>query len=100
RVLNVAEARENVGTPMVQQSGIQCYNFKEYGHVARECQKPKRANDAAYHKEKMLLCKQEEAGLRLRAKQVVWRDDTDDELGIRSTLSVHGINSRGYSRCC
>nr|GEW65820.1 hypothetical protein [Tanacetum cinerariifolium] len=25
-------------------------------HVARECQKPKKANDAAYHREKMLLC--------------------------------------------
>nr|GFD42223.1 retrotransposon protein, putative, unclassified [Tanacetum cinerariifolium] len=47
---------------MVQKSGIQCYNCKEYGHVVRECQKPKRAKDAAYHREKMLLCKQEEAG--------------------------------------
>nr|GFC20545.1 hypothetical protein [Tanacetum cinerariifolium] len=27
----------------------------EFGHVARECQKPKRAKDAAYHREKMLL---------------------------------------------
>ncbi|GJQ90812.1 hypothetical protein Tco_0001951 [Tanacetum coccineum] len=34
-------------------------------HVARECQKPKRAKDAAYHKEKMLLCKQEEVGIQL-----------------------------------
>ncbi|GKG51373.1 gag-pol polyprotein, partial [Tanacetum coccineum] len=57
RVVNVARARENVGTPVVQQSGIQCYNCKEYGHVAKKCQKPKRAMDAAYHKEKMLLCK-------------------------------------------
>nr|GFD43372.1 hypothetical protein [Tanacetum cinerariifolium] len=40
---------------MVQKSGIQCYNCKEYGNVARECQKPKRAKDAAYHREKMLL---------------------------------------------
>ncbi|GKF20719.1 reverse transcriptase domain-containing protein [Tanacetum coccineum] len=62
RAVNVAEVRQNVGTPVVQQSGIQCYNFKEYGHVARECQKLKRAKDATYHKEKMLLCKQEEAG--------------------------------------
>ncbi|GKA63251.1 integrase, catalytic region, zinc finger, CCHC-type containing protein, partial [Tanacetum coccineum] len=63
RAVNVAGARENVGTPVVQKSGIQCYNCKEYGHVSRECQKPKRVKDAAYHKEKMLLCKQEEAGI-------------------------------------
>nr|GEY44521.1 hypothetical protein [Tanacetum cinerariifolium] len=56
---NVDGARETVGSSMVQKSGIQCYNCKEYGYVARECQKPKRAKDAAYHREKMLLCKQE-----------------------------------------
>ncbi|GJR89844.1 retrovirus-related pol polyprotein from transposon TNT 1-94 [Tanacetum coccineum] len=80
RVVNVAGARENVGTQVVQKSGIQCYNCKEYEHVARECQKPKRAKDAACHKEKMLLCKQEEAGIRLSVEQADWRDDTDDEL--------------------
>nr|GEX34212.1 hypothetical protein [Tanacetum cinerariifolium] len=79
RLGNVDEARENVGTTMVQKSGIQCYNCKEYGHVARECQKPKRAKDAAYHKEKMLLCKQDEAGFQLNAGKVNWKDDTDDE---------------------
>nr|GEY97479.1 hypothetical protein [Tanacetum cinerariifolium] len=47
--------------------------------VARECQKPKRVKDAAYHKEKMLLCKQEEAGFQLSAEQADWRDVTDDE---------------------
>ncbi|GJU02190.1 integrase, catalytic region, zinc finger, CCHC-type containing protein [Tanacetum coccineum] len=40
-------------TPVVQKSGIQCYNCKEYGHVSRECHKPKRVKDAAYHKEKI-----------------------------------------------
>nr|GEW04878.1 putative reverse transcriptase domain-containing protein [Tanacetum cinerariifolium] len=44
-----------------------------------ECLKPKRANDAAYHKEKMLLCKQKEARVQLNAEQVYWKDDTDDE---------------------
>ncbi|GKC63717.1 retrovirus-related pol polyprotein from transposon TNT 1-94 [Tanacetum coccineum] len=74
RAVNVAGARENVGTPVVQKSGIQCYNCKEYGHVSRECQKPKREKDAAYHKEKMLLCKQEEAGVQLNAeKKLDWK---------------------------
>nr|GEZ87858.1 hypothetical protein [Tanacetum cinerariifolium] len=75
----VAGARDIIGSSMVQKSGIQCYNCKEYGHVARECQKSKRAKDAAYHWEKMLLCKQEEAGIQLNVEQADWKDDTDDE---------------------
>nr|GFB71664.1 Gag-Pol polyprotein [Tanacetum cinerariifolium] len=51
----VAGARETVGSSMMQKSRIQCYNCKEYRHVARECQKPKREKDAAYYREKMLL---------------------------------------------
>nr|GEX76061.1 hypothetical protein [Tanacetum cinerariifolium] len=75
----VAGDRENVGTQVVQNSRIQCYNCKEFRHVSRECQKPKRAKDATYHKEKILLCKQEEARVQLNVEQVDWKDDTDDE---------------------
>ncbi|GJT83777.1 retrovirus-related pol polyprotein from transposon TNT 1-94 [Tanacetum coccineum] len=35
--------------------------------------------NVAYHKEKMLLCKQEEVGIQLISEQADWRDDTDDE---------------------
>nr|GEX02035.1 ribonuclease H-like domain-containing protein [Tanacetum cinerariifolium] len=49
------------------------------GQIIWECQKPKRAKDAAYHREKMLLCKQEESGIQLHAEQADWKDDTDDE---------------------
>nr|GEZ05479.1 hypothetical protein [Tanacetum cinerariifolium] len=79
RLGNVAGARETVGSTVVQKSGIQCYNCKEFGHVARKCHKPKKVKDAAYHREKMLVCKQEEAGIQLNAEQADWRDDTDDE---------------------
>ncbi|GJU75871.1 integrase, catalytic region, zinc finger, CCHC-type containing protein [Tanacetum coccineum] len=78
-VVNVTGAKETVSTQVVQQSEIQCYNCKEFGHVVRECQKPKRAKDEVYHKEKMLLCKKGEAGIQLSAEQVDWKDDTDDE---------------------
>nr|GFD08901.1 hypothetical protein [Tanacetum cinerariifolium] len=33
----VVGARETLGSSMVQKSEIQCYNCKEFGHVAREC---------------------------------------------------------------
>nr|GFA65362.1 hypothetical protein [Tanacetum cinerariifolium] len=56
------------------------YESQRSGNVvgARET-KPKRAKDAAYHREKMLLCKQEEAGIQLNAEQADWKDDIDDE---------------------
>nr|GFB92364.1 hypothetical protein [Tanacetum cinerariifolium] len=56
------------------------YEGQRSGTVAgaRET-KPKRAKDAAYHREKMLLCTQEEAGIQLNAEQADWKDDTDDE---------------------
>ncbi|GJU87800.1 retrovirus-related pol polyprotein from transposon TNT 1-94 [Tanacetum coccineum] len=37
-----------------------CFNYKEFGHFAKECRKPKRVKDSTYHKQKMLLCKQAE----------------------------------------
>nr|GEW52968.1 hypothetical protein [Tanacetum cinerariifolium] len=58
RVVNVVRAKDN---------------------VARECQKPKWAKDAAYHKEKILLCKQEETRFQLNADQADWTYDTYDE---------------------
>nr|GEY11100.1 hypothetical protein [Tanacetum cinerariifolium] len=50
RTVNVARARENVGSPVVQQSGIQCFNY-----VA-------------------------EQGVLLQAEQYDWLADTDEEV--------------------
>nr|GEV19051.1 copia protein [Tanacetum cinerariifolium] len=80
RTMNVAGAKENVGSPVVQQSGIQCFYYKEFCHFAKECRKPKRVKDFAYHKEKMLLCKQAEKGVPLQAEQYDWLADTDEEI--------------------
>nr|GEU57601.1 hypothetical protein [Tanacetum cinerariifolium] len=80
RTTNVDGARENVGSPVVQQSGIKCFNCKEFGHFAKDCRKPKRVKDSAYHKEKMLLCKQAEKGVPLQAEQYDWLEYTDEEI--------------------
>nr|GFC99067.1 hypothetical protein [Tanacetum cinerariifolium] len=74
RTVNVAAGRKKVGSTIVQKSGIQCFNYKEYGHFAKECRKLKRVKDFAYHKEKMLLCKQVEQGVPLNTCLV----ETDD----------------------
>nr|GEZ16536.1 hypothetical protein [Tanacetum cinerariifolium] len=78
--MNVAGARENVCSPVVQQFGIQGFNYKEFGHFAKECRKPKRVKDFAYHKEKMLLCKQAEKGVPLQAEKYDLLADTDEEI--------------------
>nr|GFA13446.1 ribonuclease H-like domain-containing protein [Tanacetum cinerariifolium] len=89
RIGNVTVARENVGSSVVHKFGIQCYNRKEFWHVARECQKSKKENDATYHREKMLLYMQEKAGIQLNAKQADWRDDTDDDELEDQELEAH-----------
>ncbi|GJS00426.1 retrovirus-related pol polyprotein from transposon TNT 1-94 [Tanacetum coccineum] len=77
---DVARARETVGGHVVQQSGIQCFNCKEFGHFAKECKKPKRVKDSTYHKEKDVLCKQAEKCVQLQVEQSDWLADTDEEI--------------------
>ncbi|GKG26086.1 hypothetical protein Tco_0399232 [Tanacetum coccineum] len=78
--MTVVGAREIVGSPVVQQTGIQCFNCKGFGHYAKECKKPKRVKDYLYHKEKMMMCKQAEHGVPLQAEQADWLVDTDEEI--------------------
>nr|GEY41191.1 retrovirus-related Pol polyprotein from transposon TNT 1-94 [Tanacetum cinerariifolium] len=58
KTVTVVGVRETVGSQVMQEMIIQCFNCKEFRHFAKECRKPKRAKDYTYHKEKMLLYKQ------------------------------------------
>ncbi|GJW55401.1 integrase, catalytic region, zinc finger, CCHC-type containing protein, partial [Tanacetum coccineum] len=80
KTMTVARTRETVGSPVVQQTGIQCFNCKGFGHYAKECRKPKRVKDYMYHKEKMMMCKQAEQGVPLQVEQADWLADTDEEI--------------------
>nr|GEY46904.1 hypothetical protein [Tanacetum cinerariifolium] len=50
------------------------------GAREKECRKSKKVKDSAYHKENMLLCKQAEQGVPLKAEQYDWLADTDEEV--------------------
>ncbi|GKD42873.1 retrovirus-related pol polyprotein from transposon TNT 1-94 [Tanacetum coccineum] len=78
--------------------GIGYDNQREYGHVSRECRKPKQVKDAAYHKEKMLLCKQEEAVVQLNAEQVT-PDPVDNSGPIFDDEPMHKVqdNNDNYN---
>ncbi|GJX11880.1 opie1 putative pol protein [Tanacetum coccineum] len=80
RTMTVVGAKETVGSQLVQQTGIQCFNCKEFCHFAKECRKLKRVKDYSYHKEKMLMCKQAEKGVPLQVEQVDWLANTDEEI--------------------
>nr|GEW64474.1 hypothetical protein [Tanacetum cinerariifolium] len=73
-------ASEKDSNQVVQQTGIQCFNCKEFGHFTKECRKLKRVKDYTYHKEKMLLCKQADKCVPLQAEQADWLEDTDEEI--------------------
>ncbi|GJY52741.1 retrovirus-related pol polyprotein from transposon TNT 1-94 [Tanacetum coccineum] len=48
--------------------------------IVAGARKPKRVKDYAYHKEKMMMCKQAEQGVPLQAEQADWLEDTDEEI--------------------
>ncbi|GJX43795.1 retrovirus-related pol polyprotein from transposon TNT 1-94 [Tanacetum coccineum] len=75
-----SESASEEGSQVVQQSRIQCFNCKEFGHFSKECKKPKRVKDSTYQKEKMLSYKQAEKGVPLQAEQSDWLAYTDEEI--------------------
>nr|GEW66097.1 retrovirus-related Pol polyprotein from transposon TNT 1-94 [Tanacetum cinerariifolium] len=92
RIGNVDGARETVGSTVVQKSEIQCYNCKEFWHVARECQKMKRAKDVAYHRERMLLYVADSGPIF--DDEPVQKVSNDDHYNVFAMESVHPEQSK------
>nr|GFA68030.1 hypothetical protein [Tanacetum cinerariifolium] len=97
--MNVAGARENVGSLVVQQSEIQCFDCKEFSHFAKECRKPKRVKDSAYHKEKMLLCKQAEKDSDTDSEPLE-KVQNDNRYNVFANELQHSEQSESISNTC
>ncbi|GJR12122.1 retrovirus-related pol polyprotein from transposon TNT 1-94 [Tanacetum coccineum] len=55
------------------------HTARNMGNLSKGMSETKTSKGSAYHKEKMLLCKQEEARVQLNAEQADLKDDTDDD---------------------
>nr|GEZ96312.1 hypothetical protein [Tanacetum cinerariifolium] len=100
RMMNVVGARENVGSLVVQQSGIQCFNFTEFGHFAKECIKPKRVKDSTYHKKKMLLCKQAEKADTCTDSEPLEKVQDDTGYNVFENDLQHSEQSESINNTC
>nr|GEV87634.1 hypothetical protein [Tanacetum cinerariifolium] len=98
--LNVAGARENVGRSVMQQSGIQCFNCKEFGHFAKKCRKPTRVKASAYHKEKMLMRKQAEKVDTDIDSEPLEKVQNDTGYNVFANDLQHSKQSESFSNTC
>nr|GFC90576.1 hypothetical protein [Tanacetum cinerariifolium] len=97
RTVNVAGARENVGSPVVQQSGIQCFNCKEFGHFAKEYRKPKRVKDCVSQGKDVAEVPTADSGTDSEPLEQV---QNDDGYNVFANKLQHSEQSESISNTC
>ncbi|GJW45533.1 reverse transcriptase domain-containing protein [Tanacetum coccineum] len=98
----------NVGDVNANQSKvIKCYNCKDEGHIAKQYTSKKRAKDAEWLKEKMLLAQAQEAGVILHEDQQDFLadrlediDDDDKDLQLHTASNFNAYHVDAYDSYC
>nr|GFB80618.1 hypothetical protein [Tanacetum cinerariifolium] len=107
RTVDVDVARENVGSKVVQQYGVQCFNCKEYGHFAKECRKPKRKTDEEVDEQELeahytYMAKIQEVPIADLGtdSEPVEQVQNDAEYNVFANVLQHSEQSKSVSKTC
>nr|GEY70868.1 retrovirus-related Pol polyprotein from transposon TNT 1-94 [Tanacetum cinerariifolium] len=79
------------GSNSGKQRIVICYNYKREGHMSKQCIKPNRKQDAAWFKDKVLLCLKLETEL-LNKKDFIEKETSDKLFRSYTTLKKHCIS--------
>nr|GFD44876.1 hypothetical protein [Tanacetum cinerariifolium] len=66
---NLVAVRADGNTAGPNGNQIRCYNYRGFGHYARNCTARPRRRDAAYLQTQLLIAQKEEAGIQLQAEE-------------------------------
>ncbi|GKA76178.1 retrovirus-related pol polyprotein from transposon TNT 1-94 [Tanacetum coccineum] len=78
-----------------QQRVIECFNYQEEGHMARQCPKPKRKRDATWFRDKVLLVEAQGNGKFLNEEELEFLADlgvVDAKPVLMANLSSYGLD--------
>ncbi|GJV50588.1 retrovirus-related pol polyprotein from transposon TNT 1-94 [Tanacetum coccineum] len=90
RTYTPGASRSNFG----KQRTVICYNYKEEGHMSKQCTKPKRKWDDTWFKDKMLLVQAQASGQILHEKKLAFLADPGyPEVALMANLSHYGSDA-------